>query len=250
MSKRFTATEKWEDPWFCSLTVEERLFWIYLLDKCDHAGIWQVNWMLVNTYFPGFAFEKSKFAQRIIEITPAKWFIPKFLKFQYPNGLRNDWKATASVIKILSENNILDTVRELFGYSFLTVLDKDKDKDKEKEGGVGETKQRKTCAEYSEKFDALWKMFPNGKGKKMAYRHYSASVKTMDDEINIAKALDNYVKSKRVRDGFVQNGSTWFNNWQDWINHEEPKTKEDKKNDLVELETAIKRVQAGEHVKF
>jgi len=41
MPKRLTATEKWNDPWFCGLNIEDKLFWIYLCDNCDHAGIYK-----------------------------------------------------------------------------------------------------------------------------------------------------------------------------------------------------------------
>ena len=44
MGKRFTATTKWDDPWYQELTPINKCFWHFILDKCDHAGIWVVNW--------------------------------------------------------------------------------------------------------------------------------------------------------------------------------------------------------------
>lgn len=67
-------------------------------------------------------------------------------------------------------------------------------------------------------FDVLWKRYPNKDGKKAAERHFKSSVKTEKDWIDIQKALVNYLQSDPVRNGFVKNASTWFNNWQDWIN--------------------------------
>lgn len=66
-------------------------------------------------------------------------------------------------------------------------------------------------------FEEIWKRYPNRVGKKHAERHYKATVKTDEDRSNIHKAMDNYLKSDRVKKGFVQNGSTWFNQWQDWV---------------------------------
>ena len=43
MAKRFTATEKWDDPFFCNLEAKYKLAWIYLLDKCDNAGIYFIH---------------------------------------------------------------------------------------------------------------------------------------------------------------------------------------------------------------
>lgn len=74
-----------------------------------------------------------------------------------------------------------------------------------------------------QKFDEIWNKYPKRQGKKAALRHYKVSVKTEQDYVNIQKALENYLKSEVVKKGFVQNGSTWFNNWKDWIDYQEPK---------------------------
>ena len=66
-------------------------------------------------------------------------------------------------------------------------------------------------------FHALWLKYPNRTGKKEAYRHYLASVKTEKDVQNIEIALHNYNVSKNVKNGYILNGKTWFNNWEDWI---------------------------------
>jgi hypothetical protein len=68
-----------------------------------------------------------------------------------------------------------------------------------------------------EAFEIIWKLYPDRSGKKEATRHFVASVKTDEDFQNIRKALTNYLKSARVKNGFVMNGKTWFNNWQDWL---------------------------------
>jgi len=70
-------------------------------------------------------------------------------------------------------------------------------------------------------FEAVWSRYPNKDGKKHALRHFNASVKTPEDYVNIQRALDNYLKSGRVFNGYVKNGSTWFNSWQDWIDYKE-----------------------------
>lgn len=70
-------------------------------------------------------------------------------------------------------------------------------------------------------FDIIWDKYPKRVGKKESLRHFRASVKTEQDYDAIFKALENYLKSERVFNGFVQNGSTWFNNWQDWLDHKE-----------------------------
>ena len=75
------------------------------------------------------------------------------------------------------------------------------------------------------KFDIIWKLYPSRVGKKAALKHFKASVKEEKDYLDIQKALDNYLSSERVKKGILQNGSTWFNNWRDWIDYQEPKPK-------------------------
>jgi hypothetical protein len=70
-------------------------------------------------------------------------------------------------------------------------------------------------------FDTVWKRYPNNDGRKLAIKSFNSTVKTEEDYAAINKALDNYLMSEKVLKGFIKNGSTWFNNWQDWIEVEE-----------------------------
>jgi len=70
-------------------------------------------------------------------------------------------------------------------------------------------------------FEEIWGRYLRKIGKKAAERHFRASVKTKKDWKDINKALDNYLKSERVLKGIIQDGSTWFNNWRDWIDYKE-----------------------------
>lgn len=73
-----------------------------------------------------------------------------------------------------------------------------------------------------QRFEDLWQQYPSKTGRKEAYRHFKATVKTPEDHAAIELALGNYLKSRRVADGYIQNGSTWFNNWRDWVEYKEP----------------------------
>lgn len=219
MAKRFTATEKWLDPWFCNLGIIDRLFWIYLCDNCDHSGIWQVNFLLVKTYFPGYEPNPEIFGDRLRILTPEKWLLTKFTEFQY-GTLNPDNRMHKSVIsKLQKEGAYKGLVSPLEG-----AKDKDKEQDKGKEGvkkleeGTGETK-------LMEWFEKLWPEYPQkGRmGKKLAFRYFASSVKTLEDAKRCARSMERYLESKRVKEGFIQNATTWFNNWQDWENYTEAK---------------------------
>lgn len=105
MPKRMTATEKWMDPWYCALTPTNKLFWLYLLDNCDHAGIWMVNWPLVKFHLWEDPIDPKLFGDRIVVINAEKWHIPKFIEFQY-GQLNPGNKVHASVIDLLTRAGV------------------------------------------------------------------------------------------------------------------------------------------------
>jgi hypothetical protein len=72
-----------------------------------------------------------------------------------------------------------------------------------------------------EVFEAIWKQYPNKDGKEAAFKHFKHTVRTETDVGRITNALANYLTSRRVREGYVKNGSTWFNGWADWENYTE-----------------------------
>ena len=43
---RFTAAEKWGDGWFSNLKPLEKLIFLYLTDKCDNAGFYEINYRI------------------------------------------------------------------------------------------------------------------------------------------------------------------------------------------------------------
>jgi len=81
---------------------------------------------------------------------------------------------------------------------------------------VNKNGQSSTDFDIDAAFEELWKAYPSRTGKKQAKRHFVTSVKSKEDYERIRKALGNYKRSERVLRGYVMNGSTWFNNWQDW----------------------------------
>ena len=129
MAKRFTATDKWDDPFFIDLPNKYKLFWIFMLDKCDHAGIFQVSQRAISFHLnDDMRVEELEkvFASRIYIIDEHKWFIPKFVEFQY-GVLDENNRVHKSVINILKSKGAYKGLkRPIQGC-------KDKDKDKEQE---------------------------------------------------------------------------------------------------------------------
>lgn len=84
--KRFTETTKWQDEWFQELELRYKLFWIYICDQCDGAGVWKVNLKLA-CFQIGEQLKTdellSVFTDRIEDIGKGRWWIRQFIAFQY-----------------------------------------------------------------------------------------------------------------------------------------------------------------------
>lgn len=109
MAKRFTDSDKWGDPWFFNLPPMLKLFWLYVLDTCDCAGIWKDKFAQFSqsTQFeitPDL-FEKH-FSDRIFQISKETFIVPKFIKFQYPNFNPEKNNAHKGVVKSLTYHRV------------------------------------------------------------------------------------------------------------------------------------------------
>lgn len=129
MAKRFTDTDKWKRKWFCELDHKAKIVWFYLLDMCDHRGVWFENFALMSTQV-GFKVTKDIFEKwfgdKIQFFDGDKYFLKSFVDFQY-GELKESNRAHAAVITLVRE---LSTNKPL-----ISPLqgDKDKEKDKDKE---------------------------------------------------------------------------------------------------------------------
>lgn len=74
-------------------------------------------------------------------------------------------------------------------------------------------------------FEEVWAQYPNRVGKKAALKHFKATVHNPDDFLRILDALRKYVNHIRTerKEKYVKNGSTWFNEWTDWLTWESPR---------------------------
>lgn len=145
MAKRFHDTRIWEEDWFLALPKDYRSFWLYIKDKCDHAGIYKPNIATFNKLFDCQlkATEALKLMnedkERIVVLTNGHWLIPDFISFQYGNHLNPNNRVHTSILKVLETEGV--NLTQIRGLIDLKDRVKDKDKDKDKERVVGETKR-------------------------------------------------------------------------------------------------------------
>lgn len=106
----------------------------------------------------------------------------------------------------------------------------DRSTSKVKESKVKESIKKHTSEFFEEipkpkfDFEMIWSRYPCKDGKKAALRYFKSSVKTQKDFEDIQTALQNYLQCEKVNKGYTKNGSTWFNNWRDWITNPITKT--------------------------
>ena len=156
MAKRFTDTGKWKKKWIRELSPEMKLFWFYLLDNCDHAGIWEVDIELA-AFQIGIELDESEilntFNRKIVPFKPGKWFVPKFIVYQY-GELNESNRAHNSVIKILTKYKLYKGLTR--GLQDPMDMDMDMDKVKDKEGKKEQLETIKSnLSAYSKKYPAL-----------------------------------------------------------------------------------------------
>ena len=99
MAKRFIDTSLFNKRWFREFPPKMKLFYLYMLTQCDHAGMYDVDLELASfqTGMPVKQEDVDEYLKDHIEIIKEdKWFLRKFVDFQY-GILNQNVKAHASV---------------------------------------------------------------------------------------------------------------------------------------------------------
>lgn len=111
MAKRFIDTGLFDDEWFSELKPESKMFWIYYLTKCDHAGLLKFNKKLIEfqTGIKSLDTVLKELGDRLIKVNEQLFFCPKFIKFQYPDFPKSNVKQQASAIELLIKNGLWDS---------------------------------------------------------------------------------------------------------------------------------------------
>lgn len=134
MAKRLSDSTKWNRQFLRKMKSAYKLFWLYLLDECDHAGIWIVDFEVARLKLGEKIDEKGaieNFGDRFIIFDDnSKWFIPDFISFQYGNLAENN-RVHVSVIQILKRYNLIDSENKPLISPLLGAKDKERDKDKD-----------------------------------------------------------------------------------------------------------------------
>mgnify|MGYP003132936287 FL=1 len=131
MAKRFIDTKIWDKAWFRKLDTDSKLLWVYILTKCDHAGILDGDWEAASFFLGSNISEYEEIPDvirdKMIPISDDQFFIPSFIDYQY-GTLRINSKPHLSVIKRLEEKGLNNYLQK----SLITLKEQDKEKDIDK----------------------------------------------------------------------------------------------------------------------
>jgi len=164
MAKRFIDTDIFKKQFMRNLETPYKLLWIYILQDCNHAGIWEVDFETAQLKI-GSAITKKEalknFSGKILEISEGeKWFIPDFISFQY-GQLSESNRAHIGIIQLLKKYDLLksDLSVSITNKPLASPLqaptqgakDMDKDKDKDKDKEMDKDKDKEMDKEKGEK---------------------------------------------------------------------------------------------------
>jgi hypothetical protein len=203
MAKRFTDTDKWKKGFMRNLPIKYKMLWLYMLDDCNHAGVWETDFEVASIRIGSKINEKEAakvFASHIkIFDKGNKWFIPKFIDFQY-GTLNENSRPHQAVIKLLDKYDVynIEGISPVDVAGFEGEISKEPTLKRFKKPSVEEIesycKERSNSVE-SEKFFNFyesngWKVGKNG------MKDWKASVRTWEsNSVNQPKS-SNKIKSQ------------------------------------------------------
>jgi hypothetical protein len=221
--KRFIDTEMMLRPWFRNLTPRLKCLWLWMLTRCDMAGVLDMDWGLASFAIGEECTEADLAAMNgnVEFLGGSKVWIPGFIRFQY-GELSDASKVHQGVLRVMASHGIEyhKGMERVFGVEN-TPKDKDNDKDKTTDiqgDARGDAKPDPIKAD----FEAAWKAYPDKSGKTAAEKAYRKYRKEGDTQADILAGIARYMRyvAAQRQGGFDlkwRNGQTFFNGagWRD-----------------------------------
>jgi len=195
VAKRFIDTKIWDKAWFRKLDTNSKLIWIYILTKCDHAGILDADWEAMNFFIGTNINDFDKIPESIKNkmqmIDDNQFFIPSFIEYQY-GALRINSKPHLSVIKRLEEKGLNNYLQRVMVTPKDIDKDKDKDIDKRQDKFIDKVnevvKNKKYTNDETDNFVGFWTE-RNNSNTKMRFE--------LQQTFDISRRLSTWVKNNK-----------------------------------------------------
>ena len=215
MAKRFTDTGKWDRAWFRKLEPNMKCAWIFLCDRCDHAGVWEIDEDAMQ-FFVGDEITVDAVIEvlgdKVERVGEDKLLLTAFNEFQY-GELNPENRVHKSVIERLSK------LGPYKGLSRALKGPKDKDKDKDKEKVLRGSAEGE-CAE-------VYSRYPRKEGKSDGLKRLGKDRKAGSTIEQMLEAVNRFVahhKSLGTEKQYLPHFSTWTSSWRDWLDPETGKS--------------------------
>lgn len=216
---RFTAPVKWNDEWFSNLKPIEKLVFLYLTDRCDNGGFFEIN-KRVDAFLIGISevefIDNLKIIRKcyVASKDGKKIWLKNYLRHQKNLPLNPDNNAHKQIINIITSNI------ENFEYDFnilganqglISPIGKGniigKGNGKVNEGGAGETKMdEKLWTDIVKSFvynDFIWKE-KFCRDKNLTLEEFETDAKTFIADIELK---EDFKDEKELKRHFTN----WFN---------------------------------------
>lgn len=207
MAKRFTDTAKWDHAWIRKLSPKFKCALFYILDKCDHAGIWVADFdamsFNIGESITQQEFENA-FSDKIRLIKNDKYFIESFIDFQY-GELNPENRVHKSVLSKLEKEGANKPLKS----PLKGAKDKDKDKDKEKDKDKDKAKDKengvveigKQVSQVIARYCELWKARYNTNVSMSG--KWAGNAKTLVSDHGVKRSIE-------LVEAFMEMNDSWF----------------------------------------
>ncbi len=185
MPKRFTDSEKWKDPWFRKLPPPGKLLLLFLYDRCDIAGFWEID-MEAAAFEIGYPAKTLVSALKHLESryeTNGKYlWVRRFIEFQGNYPFKDKVRVHEGIIRLLKKreefsNNItrllngegLPNSYEGLNKGLFNPASNSNSNSNSNSKGKGKGQQAVSYSEDFEKFWAFWLSMGRGQNKLGAW---------------------------------------------------------------------------------
>lgn len=105
MAKRFIDTDLFKDEWFAELSKDGKLFFLYYITNCDHAGLLKFSkrHVIFCTEIESPETAIKELGKRLVTVTEHLLWMPNFFKFQYPNWPEKRFRAADAAYEMLKK---------------------------------------------------------------------------------------------------------------------------------------------------
>lgn len=208
--RRFTDTLKWDDPWFRQLPGCHKLVFLYIVDRCNNAGFWEVDEDAIcwHTKIEPKHLEGAwKGLDRGIKGASGWVWVRRFLKHQKNEPLNALNPAHRQIIALISEQRerfkSCPEFQQFIGAykGLLSPIGK----------GTGKGKKERESPERERIAEEIYACYPRKVAKDVAIKAICGAIARGTSPIVLLERTKAFAAARNGDMDFCPNPATWFN---------------------------------------